>query len=1303
MHLHRIEIENLGSLYGTQTIDFDRDLQDAPLFLIQGPTGAGKSTILDAVSLALFGQTPRLDDTAATATDDLGDENVRNIMSRGTGASRVHLVFSRASNEGRRYFAAEWRCRRAHGRADGRVQTPERMLRELQANFETQPRGLYVDSSKSKEWAPVFDEALDGLTAEDFRRCMLLAQGEFSAFLRADDDARAAILERLTDSQEYRAIGLRAAERKRKAQQSYDELNARLQDAMPPSDEEVANKKRELAQFSDNASKVHNQSEQTREKLQWLARRKELESAHHEANTQLQRSEEALTENQERFEALRKHLALQPWFAIDDEIRAWEAEAETRESELVRLREKQRNAVEELKRARGIRDDEAAKLQRFSATRNKELEEIQRARAAWKKADEDRLLSETLGEQTKAAEQRLEKVSRDRLRLREERGKRVETLEALKLEGRALNELAPHIESVERLVRAVDQLRDQYIVADNQQEKLDALSREQAVLRQETNEARTLVKQTQDEVAAIRAKLTSARGTSTTDDEEDAQGRTLEESIPQMDAALSELRDALRQRDSLTQSLHEAHQEAKQLHEESKQKTHELNQASAEKKELDLSLTNLKETLRDKEELVEQAARIVSLLEHRASLQPGDECPLCGSTDHPAAKRDDEEAREQHRTRLQERDSIRASVEEKQERANSLRENLARLQSEQSAHQRRLDELQERDESLLAALEQCRARAAAAYECFHPPASVEEAAPDFASCWSALDTPEPGTLPGFGSDADRSALENYAAAALEAAHAARKAREVLTHELEKAELKHGAASERLKKAELAQREREERKKAAETQQEALRKACQEAHRALDEALNDTPWARAFEALEPTPEDFRSFSVQLQSDEKAVKRQQQALRDAEHALERTQSALTGAEEQHGIEASAHDELKRRRNEASTKAEASLSAAKATLGGVHPDEALRALDAKHESLRKALSASEASVNDLEKKYQLAAQELATHLARVDEQAQRITQLRKEATTLLRAGSSEGETLTVEQARRRRLAPEQLETWQRRQQDLTREQERRAVVVERTQQALSAHLAAAPSWSDEERAMEPEALRETLNARLETLRDEERHLQQQVGATTSWLEQAEVRIARCGELRAELQEAERNLRIWRDIHELIGTSDGQAFQRFAQALNLEALLEDANHHLRTLAPRYRFVVKRDSESGLPTLDFAVSDRDHAGEERPLSTLSGGETFLASLALALGLASRRRLRLHMETLLLDEGFGTLDPNALDTAITTLEQLKTRGVRVGIISHVGELRERIHAQIEVRPGNAGRSRIVVHGAAPRQ
>ena len=107
---------------------------------------------------------------------------------------------------------------------------------------------------------------------------------------------------------------------------------------------------------------------------------------------------------------------------------------------------------------------------------------------------------------------------------------------------------------------------------------------------------------------------------------------------------------------------------------------------------------------------------------------------------------------------------------------------------------------------------------------------------------------------------------------------------------------------------------------------------------------------------------------------------------------------------------------------------------------------------------------------------------------------------------------------------------------------------------------------------------------------------------------------------------------------------------------------------------------------------------DQFQANRRRPITTLSGGETFLVSLALALGLADMRRSGMPIETLLLDEGFGTLDPRALDVAVDALERLHASNrIQVGIISHVEALRERIEARIVVQPMGNGRSRLVTH------
>ncbi|MFO1076892.1 MAG: SbcC/MukB-like Walker B domain-containing protein [Planctomycetota bacterium] len=184
--------------------------------------------------------------------------------------------------------------------------------------------------------------------------------------------------------------------------------------------------------------------------------------------------------------------------------------------------------------------------------------------------------------------------------------------------------------------------------------------------------------------------------------------------------------------------------------------------------------------------------------------------------------------------------------------------------------------------------------------------------------------------------------------------------------------------------------------------------------------------------------------------------------------------------------------------------------------------------------------------------------------------------------------------------------------------------------------------------------------------------------------------VRLARA-EIAPRLLRAEADYAIWAALDDLIGHSDGKTFAVFAQALTLDLLLVEANRRLQELAPRYRL-----QRNGGRDMDFAVLDLDLGGAVRSLQTLSGGETFLVSLALALALATLAAPRTRVETLFLDEGFGTLDAHNLEIALGALDSLQAAGCQIGIISHVDGIAERIGATVHVVPEGAGRSRVEV-------
>ena len=173
---------------------------------------------------------------------------------------------------------------------------------------------------------------------------------------------------------------------------------------------------------------------------------------------------------------------------------------------------------------------------------------------------------------------------------------------------------------------------------------------------------------------------------------------------------------------------------------------------------------------------------------------------------------------------------------------------------------------------------------------------------------------------------------------------------------------------------------------------------------------------------------------------------------------------------------------------------------------------------------------------------------------------------------------------------------------------------------------------------------------------------------------------------ELNVRRTESER----WAKLNELAGSADGAKFRRIAQGYTLDILLNYANVQLRELTRRYRL------ERVPETLALQVIDRDMCDEVRTVHSLSGGESFLVSLALALGLSSLSSNRMRVESLFIDEGFGSLDAETLRVAMDALESLRTQGRKIGVISHVQEMTEHIPVRICVNRAGNGRSFLEV-------
>jgi len=214
-----------------------------------------------------------------------------------------------------------------------------------------------------------------------------------------------------------------------------------------------------------------------------------------------------------------------------------------------------------------------------------------------------------------------------------------------------------------------------------------------------------------------------------------------------------------------------------------------------------------------------------------------------------------------------------------------------------------------------------------------------------------------------------------------------------------------------------------------------------------------------------------------------------------------------------------------------------------------------------------------------------------------------------------------------------------------------------------------------------------RAKLEAELAVIKQWQKERRGYIGALANELRHDDSQRELVAEIDKEIEGASEIAGVWNSVSHAIGSKDGAKFARFAQSITLEFLIELANRHLADLKPRYRL-----AKTG--ELGFHVIDSDFGDERRSTRSLSGGERFLVSLALALALSGLGGCQTFADTLFIDEGFGSLDAESLDVAIDALETLQSQGRNVGVISHVEAMKDRIPVQVRVVRQGAGKSAV---------
>ncbi len=1236
MKLHRVALQNLNSLYGNWEIDLERHFSASPIVLICGETGAGKSTILDAISLALFGQTPRLGRSR-------GEVTVPGlIMSHGTGRCFAEVEFSSRGAEGRQRWKARWECWRARDRAGGALQSPRRSLWKLD------PERLVVASTTKGDWRRPFDSALQSLTVDDFERSMLLPQGRFADFLNASEDDRGKLLERLTNTDRYKRIGAAIAEQWSTRKSELERLVFALGEMELLDPEARARTEAELHESRSHVERVRRshgglQRIQTwrAEKASLLGRKERAQAAVEEATAGVA----ALTAERLRHREFRR---VEPGLALLSQL------------------DVARSHVAELKSALAqIEQDEAAAAQAADAV----ISEHTAAAAIAEAAENKRV--ETQPEISRAIEARAGVASA------------AETLTAAKeRHGRGRASLAELEEKKLGLTKAIDKAKA---------ELEDAEKRVAASGLPEQVEARAALFSLEGSLQerAGRAAQTYARSVDVCARADEAARRVavLVEESSELRRAAAEAREAVSAAQDRVVEFAQAHdgeeyeawdsrQEQLQAEQDARVARAGLLQerlaacvddakgAETSRQALEGQVASLSERIgKDNARLTSVDEALVhlqigadaqALLHARELLSEGEPCPVCGSASH-----DTSAAPELAPGAIVDRASTQAERDR-------LVSELAGSKSDLASTRRELERLELR-------------RTAAAEELAATLVAVAELcgldAVDADGAGAALETAERDALSQHGTlKAQRTQYADAIrrlAAARESALRARQALEVPEAQVAGARTAAAAAS-----ALLAEANAHYEESAAELEATRIRALEALARLGVADGADLDP-RQISERIADERRIDKELSVALQAREALSRRisEQHVMLgeiDARHQALSEEVALSAAEV-----AAATSAVDR-----ATRVAARL------LGGRDPDVVAAELEKSVVDAARVLAelaerraGAEAALSTLRGVRTQRAADLQTAI----ELEQRFSESLIEVLHQLDVPDEKALralSLSADELRR-------IETL------LGAAEESRVRAVA----ALSEVCAAAVEHTKKRPEGEGEAGSDAeLLAELTRQGEELTALEQRAGALAERLRAAAALSEAYAERAAEVDRKRAELGVWETLQSLAGRKGGDEFRRFAQTLNLGDLIWRANRHLVRLAPRYALEKGMDRH-GRATLSFQVRDLHLAGSLRPIATLSGGETFLVSLSLALALAEYSTARLSIETLLLDEGFGTLDSETLGVAIGALEQLHTeRDAQVFLISHVAGLKERLPAQIRVERMGGGRSRISLAG-----
>lgn len=1285
MRILRIGGKNLASLAGEFSVDFEQEpLASTGLFAISGPTGAGKSTLLDALCLALYDATPRLlKALGRSMLPDVGTETVttqdtRNLLRRGAAEGYAEVDFVGSDNQ---RYRARWSVRRSRNKAEGALQPTAMGLQQL-------PALLPVGGTKTEVKAEI--EKRIGLSFEQFTRAVLLAQNEFATFLKADDNERGELLETLTGSTVYSEISMRAFERAKLELAALQRLTGRLADQKPLSGEERAALEALSTEADAVVAGLDAQKTVLEQELRWHQQAQRLEQSELQAQHALQErvaEAEAAAPRRAVLAQLDAVQAARPLAAevtrIEDEIQAAQAALAARKLESEQALQAQAQSAAALQQSEAaVADAEAA--QRNAGPHLDQAKALDARIEAMLPAHRQASAAlETASQADKAARSALQnkQVEHRQLSAAQEHGA------AWLAHHQQWQALAESWQKWDVLFVQAGQAASQ---AEKHSYALAAVQRQAAHHRDEEARATASLAGASERLQTLEAQRQQAIAALASFDADamHARRRTLEQR-----------RDLLVTGEKAWSELDARQQRKAQLDGEAAQQ--QRSKAAAEKNLADAQqhYAVLMATFGQAERSLKlaEAACAESVEKLRATLQDHTPCPVCGAEEHPY-RHDDGALAAMHASLQAEVTHCRAQLQK-----NIELQTFQRTTAQNSVE--RLAVLATEQHALADAL----ARAAAAWDA-HPLASEAAAAhathatdamhatwfaAELASAREALQLIDQQELALRRAGAERDQAQqacdtasaeharlHATAAAAQAALAQSNAEyQALEDKRIEVALQLSGLLDELDSAfssiDLPNEGWKDEWKAGPARFHEARRAEAKQWQTHRTQLDER--AHAFAALDAELHALAAAQAKTGHDADTARAAFGTADAALHAMQEQRMALWGGKEVRDVEAQLQAAIAAARARHAAQQQASQHAAQQR---VRAEEAIAQSASRLDALHAAADTAATRLSDWLDAFNRdqAAQagagsdggDLFAGAAVPGQEA--VAEPRPPAVTL-----AELLALLACPADAIRIEREALQA-------LDHAAAAAATVLKERQLQRRQHADSAPANSTH--------TMDTLAQALDALSAERKQAHDAAAAHRLGIAQDNDKRQRAHAMLAEIEQQEATEQRWARLNELIGSADGKKFRNYAQQFTLDVLLGYANAHLSHLARRYQ--LERINHNNGPSLGLLVRDQDMGGEMRSVHSLSGGESFLVSLALALGLASLSSNRVRVESLFIDEGFGSLDAETLRVAMDALDGLQAMGRKVGVISHVQEMTERISTRILVQPSAGGKSVVSV-------